>query len=238
MALPALCEQLRSVCVVQAPPICNTSASATREDLSSLLRLGEQVSQQHMECHTAVEAGEESTLDLVPEEKLIETTKELEREIEKARTSCYNKTLVLQRIQMANALLSGLKENDNEPKVILEVIKHGLMLCSSILKSQQEARVLEDQLCEIRKKRLTLKKLGGEKLLQLQSMKKKQKEDLNDKETEKLKRIRIILEKEIRMTTLVQSVFQNIIIGSRVNWAEDPQLKAIFLKLEKNADSL
>nr|XP_033785711.1 centromere protein H isoform X2 [Geotrypetes seraphini] len=213
MALPAQCDQQRTVCVMQAPPIRATSA--TREDVTTLIRLGEQVSQQHMEYHTAVEAGEENTLDIIPEEKLIETTKHLEGEIEKARTSCYNKTLVLQR-------------------EIQEVIKHVVMLCSSIMKSQQEAPSLEEQLYEVRKKRLTLKELGVEKLLQLQSMKKKRNEDLEKMESEKLTRIRNILEKEIWITTLVQSVFQNLIIGSRVNWAEDPHLKAIFLKLEKN----
>nr|XP_033785702.1 centromere protein H isoform X1 [Geotrypetes seraphini] len=232
MALPAQCDQQRTVCVMQAPPIRATSA--TREDVTTLIRLGEQVSQQHMEYHTAVEAGEENTLDIIPEEKLIETTKHLEGEIEKARTSCYNKTLVLQRIQMSNAVLNRLKENDSESKEIQEVIKHVVMLCSSIMKSQQEAPSLEEQLYEVRKKRLTLKELGVEKLLQLQSMKKKRNEDLEKMESEKLTRIRNILEKEIWITTLVQSVFQNLIIGSRVNWAEDPHLKAIFLKLEKN----
>ncbi|XP_029431627.1 centromere protein H isoform X4 [Rhinatrema bivittatum] len=189
-----------------------------------------------MEYCTVVEAGEESVLDLIPEEKLMETAKELEREIEKARTSCHNKTLVLQRIQVANALLSRLQENDNESKMILEVVKHSLTLCSSILKSQQEARALEEQLFEIRKKRLTLKEIGVEKLLQLQIMKKKRTEELEDMESEKLKRTRYILKKEIEMSTLVQNVFQNIIIGSRVNWAEDPQLKAIVLKLEKTPE--
>ncbi|XP_029431621.1 centromere protein H isoform X3 [Rhinatrema bivittatum] len=164
------------------------------------------------------------------------SAKELEREIEKARTSCHNKTLVLQRIQVANALLSRLQENDNESKMILEVVKHSLTLCSSILKSQQEARALEEQLFEIRKKRLTLKEIGVEKLLQLQIMKKKRTEELEDMESEKLKRTRYILKKEIEMSTLVQNVFQNIIIGSRVNWAEDPQLKAIVLKLEKTPE--
>nr|XP_033785719.1 centromere protein H isoform X3 [Geotrypetes seraphini] len=152
MALPAQCDQQRTVCVMQAPPIRATSA--TREDVTTLIRLGEQVSQQHMEYHTAVEAGEENTLDIIPEEKLIETTKHLEGEIEKARTSCYNKTLVLQRIQMSNAVLNRLKENDSESKEIQEVIKHVVMLCSSIMKSQQEAPSLEEQLYEVRKKRL------------------------------------------------------------------------------------
>ncbi|XP_029431615.1 centromere protein H isoform X2 [Rhinatrema bivittatum] len=213
--LDSVCEQLGSVRATQAPVI--RLPTSLKEDFPKLLSLGEQVGHQCMEYCTVVEAGEESVLDLIPEEKLMETAKELEREIEKARTSCHNKTLVLQRM-------------------ILEVVKHSLTLCSSILKSQQEARALEEQLFEIRKKRLTLKEIGVEKLLQLQIMKKKRTEELEDMESEKLKRTRYILKKEIEMSTLVQNVFQNIIIGSRVNWAEDPQLKAIVLKLEKTPE--
>nr|7PB4_H Chain H, Centromere protein H [Homo sapiens] len=46
------------------------------------------------------------------------------------------------------------------------------------------------------------------------------------------------LQMEIKITTVIQHVFQNLILGSKVNWAEDPALKEIVLQLEKNVDMM
>ncbi|XP_052631255.1 centromere protein H-like isoform X2 [Harpia harpyja] len=39
----------------------------------------------------------------------------------------------------------------------------------------------------------------------------------------------------ILLSTAILESQQNIIIGSRVNWAEDPSLKAVVLQLEKKS---
>ncbi|KAM9367312.1 centromere protein H [Phaethornis superciliosus] len=43
-----------------------------------------------------------------------------------------------------------------------------------------------------------------------------------------------VIECQKELITIIQNIFQNIIIGSRVNWAEDPSLRTVVLKLEKN----
>ncbi|XP_006021491.1 centromere protein H [Alligator sinensis] len=189
-----------------------------------------------MECSTVVSAGEESTPDQVMEEGLIEATvEELEREMEQAKISFQNKTLALHRVQLMNALRTKLRKNDDDSKLILETIKRILMLSTAAIESQKQAREMEEKLNDIKRKRLSLKQAGEKKLLQIHTMKKKQKEELECIEVgEMLKRIRRNLQKETEMTTLIQNIFQSIIIGSRVNWAEDPALKAIVLQLEKN----
>ncbi|NXS16391.1 CENPH protein, partial [Mystacornis crossleyi] len=118
--------------------------------------------------------------------------------------------------------------------LILETMKHIVLLSRTIIEYQQQAHQKEQQLIDIKRKRLLLKKDGGQKLQQIQTVMTKQKEkqaSVNVSETEKLLDK---LEKERQMTTIIQNVFQTIIIGSRVNWAEDPSLKAIVLQLEKN----
>ncbi|XP_038257429.1 centromere protein H [Dermochelys coriacea] len=216
------------------------AAAGEKLDLVTLLRLREQIKQQLMEYNTTVHAGEESIPDQAIEEKLIEAaTEDLEKEMEQVKVSFQNKTLVLQRIQLMDALRTKLRHNDGDSKLILETIKHIIMLSTAILESQQQARELEEKLNEIKKRRFALKQDGEHKLLQIHTLKKKQKEELEGMEVgEMLKRICRNLQKETQMTTLIQNIFQSIIIGSKVNWAEDPVLKAIVLQLEKNVNCI
>ncbi|KFM02973.1 Centromere protein H, partial [Aptenodytes forsteri] len=162
-------------------------------------------------------------------------TQGLEREMEEIKVSFQNKTLALQRIQLMVALRNKVKQNDNDSRLIMETMKHIVMLSKAVVECQQQAREKEQKLMDIKRKRLSLKKAGRQKLLQIHTMMKKQREEKTSmKVSEMLEKIRNNLEKEREMTTVIQNVFQSIIIGSRVNWAEDPSLKAIVLQLEKN----
>ncbi|NWU18811.1 CENPH protein, partial [Dyaphorophyia castanea] len=161
-------------------------------------------------------------------------TQDLQRDIEEIKVSFWNKTLALQRIQIMDALRSKVSQGDEESCRILETMKHIVLLSRTIIQYQQQAHQKEEQLIGIKRKRLSLNKDGGQKLQQIQTMMKKQKEkqaSVNVTETEKLLDK---LEEERQITVIIQNVFQTIIIGSRVNWAEDPSLKAIVLQLEKS----
>ncbi|KFV44011.1 Centromere protein H, partial [Gavia stellata] len=162
-------------------------------------------------------------------------TQDLERDVEEVKVSFQNKTLALQRMQLMFALRNKMKQNDNDSRLIVETMKRIVLLSQAVIESQQQAREKEQKLIDIKRKRLSLKKAGRQKLLQIHTMMKKQKEEQACMEvTEMLEKIRNNLQKERAMTTVIQNVFQNIIIGSRINWAEDPSLKAIVLQLEKN----
>ncbi|KGL92651.1 Centromere protein H, partial [Charadrius vociferus] len=158
----------------------------------------------------------------------------LKEDLEKVVVSLQNKTLALQRIQLLVALKNKVKQNDNESRLILETLKRIVMLSRAILEHQQQARENEEKLNDIKRKRLSLKIAGRQKLLQIHNMTKKQEEQASTEASEMLQKIHKNLEKERDMTTVIQHVFQNIIIASRVNWAEDPSLKAVVLQLEKN----
>ncbi|XP_023800290.1 centromere protein H [Cyanistes caeruleus] len=180
-------------------------------------------------------AGQENFHDHLIEEKFIQgSTQELERDIEDVKVSFQNKTLALQRIQIMDALRNKLKQDDVSSRLILETMKHIVLLSQTITEYQQQARQKEEQLIDIKRKRLSLTKDGGQKLQQIQTMMERQKEkqaSMNVTETEKML---YKLKKEREITAIIQNVFQSIIIGSRVNWAEDPSLKAIVLQLENN----
>ncbi|NXG10695.1 CENPH protein, partial [Sakesphorus luctuosus] len=160
-------------------------------------------------------------------------TEDLQSNIEEAEVSFWNKTLALQRIQLMSALRNKANQDDKDSRLILETVKCIVLLSQTIMKYQQQVHEKEQQLTDVKRKRLLLKKEEGQKLQQIQNMKKKQKKEqgnMNPAEAKMLQKF----EKEKEMTTVIQNVFQNIIIGSEVNWAEDPSLKKIFLQLEKN----
>ncbi|NWX35190.1 CENPH protein, partial [Notiomystis cincta] len=142
--------------------------------------------------------------------------------------------LALCRIQITDALRNKLNQDDEDSRLILEKMKYIVSLSRKIIDCQQQVHQKEQQLIDIKRKRLSLKKDGEQKMHQVQTMKKmekKKKARMNVTETEEMLDQ---LEKERQIITIIQNVFQNIIIGSRVNWAEDPSLKAIVLQLEKN----
>ncbi|XP_037981468.1 centromere protein H [Motacilla alba alba] len=201
----------------------------------TLLHLRNQLKAQLMEYNTAILASQENFLDHGIEENFIQSaTQDLERELEEAKVSFQNKTLALQRTQIMDALRNKLKQDDEDSRLILETMKHIVLLSGTIIDYQQQVHQKEQQLIDIKRKRLSLKKYGVQKLQQIPTMKKRQKEKQAHVNVAEMEKMLDKLEQERQMTTVIQNVFQNLIIGSRVNWAEDPSLKEIVLQLEKN----
>ncbi|XP_059349072.1 centromere protein H [Ammospiza nelsoni] len=207
-------------------------------DVPTLVRMRDQLKEQLIEHNTAILAGQENFLDHEIEENFSQSaTQNLKRDLEDAKVSLQNRTLALQRTQIVDALRNKLKQDDEDSRLILAKMRHILLLSWTIIDYQQQIHQKEQQLIDIKTERLSLTKYGGEKLQQIHTMKKRQKEKqayVNVCETEKML---YKLEKERWITTIIQHVFQNIIIGSRINWAEDESLKAIVLQLEKNVVS-
>lgn len=80
-----------------------------------------------------------------------------------------------------------------------------------------------------------LKQASESKLLEIQTEKNKQKDDLDNMEnSDKINALKGNLQMQIQITTVIQHVFQNLILGSKVNWAEDSAFKETVLQLEKN----
>ncbi|XP_033020481.1 centromere protein H [Lacerta agilis] len=209
-------------------------------DIVSLLRIREQINQQLLEYNATINATEEIITDQVIDEKaLVCTIEDLERELEEVKLSHKHKTLALQRLQVNDALRSKLRDNDDNLKLIEQTIKHIVMLSTAVIKSKQQSRELEEKLNEVKQRRQSLNQAMNCKLADIHNRKMKQKEQLDNMEvSEMLKKARRNLQKEIEKTTLIQNIFQNLIIGNGVNWAEDPALKEIVLQLEKNVSTM
>ncbi|XP_020854133.1 centromere protein H [Phascolarctos cinereus] len=200
-----------------------------------LLRLKDQIKQQLLEYKAEVEASKESPTEELAEGDLLQRIEDLERKMEEVKIELEMKTLALRRVQVAHALQKKLEKKDSESESILAILKNILTLNSSILKAQQQTRDLEEKMLEVKKKRLMFKKAGEEKLLEIQAENKKKKDELNLlKNSAMLTKMKKSLQKEIDSTTIIQNVFQHIVMAAKIDWAADPALKALILQLEKN----
>ncbi|XP_005000343.1 centromere protein H isoform X2 [Cavia porcellus] len=208
--------------------------------LALLLRLRAQIKQQLLEYKSMIDANEEQTPDQIIQEKQMEAkVKDLENEIEEVKIAFDMKSLALSRMQLSAALKNDLEKINTESSVLMNTMKEILKLNKSVMKLQQESWELEEKLLDIRKKRLQLKHASENKLLEIQTEKKKRKEELNSMgNSDKIKTMQQILQTEMEIATVIQHVFQNIILGSKVNWAADPALKETVLQLEKDLTTI
>ncbi|XP_027945451.1 centromere protein H [Eumetopias jubatus] len=219
-----------------SPQVAGAQTARPEDRLTLLLRLRAQTKQQLLEYKSVVDANEEKTPEQIMQDKQIEAKiEDLENEIEDVKIAFEIKKLALDRMQLSAALKKNLEKINPKTSVLMDNMKHVLKLNKLIMKSHQESWDLEEKLLDVRKKRLQLKQASESKLLEIQTEKNKQKNDLaNMENSDKIKTIQQNLQMEIQITTVIQHVFQNLILGSKANWAEDSAFKETVLQLEKN----
>ncbi|XP_073536298.1 centromere protein H [Phyllobates terribilis] len=204
---------------------------------STLLLLKElkKLKQQKFDLENRIQAEEISMDEIPPEnlttENLTEIIEKLKKEIEKVEVTHHNKSLLLRRLQIYDAIRNKLSEKSRESQMIHETMEHTRGLCDHIQALQKEARTLEEQMIDVRKKRLQLRETCTTLMADLRAMKEKQRDDLARLDNPKFKKIHDYIKKEADTVTVIQNVFQRLVLGSGVNWAEDPNLKQILLKM-------
>ncbi|XP_056143464.1 centromere protein H isoform X2 [Lampris incognitus] len=153
-------------------------------------------------------------------------------ELEDAKTVHFNKMIALHRMQMWHAIAEKLKQNDSESEKIKVVSDRCMGLCSLIKDLQQESRELEDQITEIQKKRLELKRLLHQKMKEMDEL--LHKKDLPSMDVYKSAREKgqANLEKYRRMAFMTQNVLRGMLLACKVNWMDDPKIRDIAMTLE------
>ncbi|KAI7798053.1 centromere protein H [Triplophysa rosa] len=154
-----------------------------------------------------------------------------ESEIEQARLSYFNKTLVLNRMQIWNVLIDKIIQNDADAESLKALTDQNTELCEQTLKIIKETRELQDQITDIQKERLELKEQIKKKMQEINEWK-QVKENLGEVQQRAKERAEAVLEKYQKVTTILQNVLRGIILASKVNWRDDPKLKDVVMGLE------
>ncbi|KAF2976887.1 hypothetical protein EK904_015046, partial [Melospiza melodia maxima] len=139
-----------------APALYQGSGDGSGDlDVPTLVRMRDQLKEQLIEHNTAILAGQENFLDHEIEENFSQSaTQNLKRDLENAKVSLQNRTLALQRTQIADALRNKLKQDDEDSRLILETMQRILLLSWTIIDYQQQVHQKEQQLIDIKTERL------------------------------------------------------------------------------------
>ncbi|KAM3867550.1 centromere protein H [Diretmus argenteus] len=196
-----------------------------------MLRIKEQMFNQCFEMATQLNAGKN---------KRPCSTSEAERELpdyvsalEDAKTTHFNKTMALHRMQMWNAITEKLKQGESETDLMKVVSDRCMALCSRIKKLQQESRDLEDLITELQKQRLEVKRRTSEKMKEMDELMYKKEHPDMEKYKAALQKGQANLEKYKKMAIMTQNVLRGILLASKLNWLDDPKVRDIAMTLEE-----
>lgn len=154
-------------------------------------------------------------------------------ELEMVKTLHFNNTLSLHRMQMWHAMGEKLKESDPEAAALKVVTDRCMALCSRIQHLQQESRNLQDEITELQKTRLDMKRLTREKMRQIEELALKKEHPDTEKYKAVLEKGQANLEKYKKMAIMTQNVLRGILMACKVNWLDDPTLRDIAMTLEE-----
>ncbi|CAL8346565.1 unnamed protein product [Lota lota] len=195
-----------------------------------ILRIKEQMFNHCVEMSAQINAVERkrSCSTSEAERNLAENVSELEE----AKTDQFIKTLPLHRMQMWHAMAEKLKQNNPESDSIKAASDRCMALCSQIKQLQQESRDMEDQVTDTRKKRLELKRLTREKMKAMDQLMCKWDPPELEKYKAAQQKGQLNMEKYKTMIVLTQNVLRGILLACKINWLDDPKIKAIAMTLE------
>ncbi|XP_034057576.1 centromere protein H isoform X2 [Gymnodraco acuticeps] len=209
-------------------PAADSSNAQKDTPPTDMLRMNQQMSNQCFEMAVQLQAGKS---------KRSCSTSEAERdlpvyvkELEGVKTLNFNSTLTLHRMQMWHAIGETVKGNYSG------ALKAGndrcMALCSQIKQCQQESKDLQDEVTEVLKKRLEMKRLIDEKMKEMEDLKSKKEDGFTEKYKAAMEKGQENLEKYRKLGVMTQNVLRGIILACRVNWMEDPTLRDIAMTLE------
>ncbi|XP_030271980.1 centromere protein H [Sparus aurata] len=210
-----------------------SDGSPKQKDTSpaDMLRIKQQMSNQCFEMAVQLSAGKSKRSCSISEAERDLT--DYVSELEKVKTIHFNSTLALHRMQMWHAIGEKLKQNDSEADALKAVSERCMALCSHIKQFQQESRDLQDEITEIQKKRLGMKRLTHEKMKEMEELMSKKKHPDTEKYKAALEKGRANLEKYKKMAIMTQNVLRGILLACKINWLDDPKLRDICMTLEE-----
>uniref|UniRef100_A0A3B4BCX4 Centromere protein H C-terminal domain-containing protein n=1 Tax=Periophthalmus magnuspinnatus TaxID=409849 RepID=A0A3B4BCX4_9GOBI len=228
--LGQLSHTMEAVASYDEPAPHNTSAQGDTSPLD-MLRIKQQMFNQCFEMKVRLQTGDP---------KRACSSSEAERdlldfvtEIENAKTNYFNCTLALHRMQMWHTLAEKLNQNDAEAKYLQRVSERCMAFCSQTKQLQQESRALQDDIAELQKKRLELKRLTHEKMKEMEELKSKKEHPDSERYKAVIEKGQANLEKHKKMAIMTQNVLRGLLLAYKINWIDDPKLRDIAMTLEE-----
>ncbi|KAM9316772.1 centromere protein H [Gastrophryne carolinensis] len=141
-----------------------------------------------------------------------------------------NKELALHRMQTFNALLTSLRMDPSQHPSVLAVMRHYVDNSKQILAIQLTNREIEAQLISIRKTRTEIR-IRQQDLFRKLKYSGKTCHKIRDTEMKAHLKEQKSLEKLSNQVVILQEVFQRCVLSAKLDWAEDPYLKSLLMRM-------
>ncbi|XP_019722632.1 centromere protein H [Hippocampus comes] len=209
----------------------NNGSNGQSDTLPDILKIKEQLYNQcfEMEVQLSRDKNQRSCSTAEADARLEGNVSELER----IKSRHFNSTLALHRMQMWHAIGEKMKENNSETDALKAISDRCMTLCSHIKTVQQESRALQDEITELQKNRLELKRLTHEKMREIEDLKVKKVHPNAEKYKAVLEKGLTNLEELKKMVIMGQNVLRGLLLAYKINWMADPHLRDIALTLEE-----
>ncbi|XP_078503037.1 centromere protein H-like isoform X4 [Lissotriton helveticus] len=145
-------------------------------------------------------------------------------ELENAVCAVKNKELSIYRMQCSDAIQNEIENNTQDSESILEVMKNSIAVYKKVHSVQSKNQLLEDQILDVRRRRIDLKFKQQELLKEVKELEER-KQRLCEVEMKTPVLEKDNIEENVNRIIIIQEVFQRIVLSSKVHWAEDPKLR-------------
>ncbi|XP_060072149.1 centromere protein H-like [Ylistrum balloti] len=172
---------------------------------------------------------------------------DLEKELLDEYIEKDKKELIIKRMQMGNFLIKQLFEqstsDDIDPaekeekavrvKYLKELLDKQCGLVSGIMKNQKEMESKKKRLVDLKKQNFDQMSVNRQNMQTLRERENPQCADNQDEETKTLFED---LDKNLQKIAIVRNTLQAVIVGSGINWAQDPAMQDLVLDLGKKLE--
>ena len=172
--------------------------------------------------------------------KLTNILTELGEDLRKQQFDRDRKEVILKRIQLGNFLVNEIFEKDQEDgengekiMYIVELLEKQCRLVTDIMKELKKTSELKNKLDTLKKENSEKRIESRRLMLQIKEKNEAQQQIINDQETtQSIKEFDVIIQKIV----IARHTLQGLVLGSGVNWADDPHLLQVVLKLGETLD--
>lgn len=172
--------------------------------------------------------------------KIMNILSDLGEDLRKQHFDKDRKETIIRRIQQGNFLVKQVFEENHEGKetkekvrYIVELLERQCQMVTEIMKALKKSDELRNKLDALKQENFEKRRESRKLMLEIKEKNEAKQQIIRDPETtQSIKDFDVIMQKII----IARHTLQGLVLGSGIDWAADPQLLEIVLKLGETLD--
>ncbi|XP_078676749.1 centromere protein H-like [Branchiostoma floridae x Branchiostoma belcheri] len=205
------------------------------------------VRRQLVEHKATLLARQQDVADNSTQEEVNASILELQSQLQDQSTKLSVQELVLERLQCGDVLSKFLfdspdserteeEPSDKEKGKICDMVKKQNELVFELGKYHKDIQDLQENLDEVKKKSFEQQVRNRELMTLLQQRKEEQQQRSQEDSNDRVKMLESKLGEAMSDISRLQHIYQALMVGSQVHWAQDPELQELMISLGSPPD--